>query len=124
MGWKVGNGSSIMLGVDPIAGMNSSFTLSLEFLSYLNDYGIITLNHAHNLREGSYSNSYWLTAEDMELASPWKEAWAHFTSDLSQGGVRITNQKDNLTCMFNKENGQVTEKIAYEFLLFFQIWKN
>ena len=51
----MGDGRSIMLGVDPIVGMNSTFALSSKLVSYLNDYGLITLNRARNLGGGSCS---------------------------------------------------------------------
>ena len=49
LGWKVGNGQKIRLGVDPIAGLNSSYLLSEDLRDYLVDYGISNLAEAHNL---------------------------------------------------------------------------
>ena len=43
LGWKVGNGQKIRLGIDPIAGMNSSYLLSEDLRGYLADYGITNL---------------------------------------------------------------------------------
>ena len=49
MGWKVWDNRSIMLGDDLISGINSTFSLSSDMVSYLNDYVLITFNHAHTL---------------------------------------------------------------------------
>ena len=47
LGWKVGNGQSIRIGVDPIAGLNSNFVLPEDLRIYLEDYDITTLMDAH-----------------------------------------------------------------------------
>ena len=44
LGWKGGDGESIKLGIDPIASLDTNYILSSKLLSYLNDYGICTLN--------------------------------------------------------------------------------
>ena len=41
--WKVGNSQKIRLGIDPIAGLNSSYFLSEDLRGYLADYGITNL---------------------------------------------------------------------------------
>ena len=56
-----------MLGIDSIARLNTNCILSPELLSYLNDYGVNTLNQARNTGEGIVSYSYWLTMNDLEL---------------------------------------------------------
>ena len=52
LGWKVGNGHSIRIGVDLIAGLNSDFVLPEDLRSYLEDYGITTLNDAQISNSG------------------------------------------------------------------------
>ena len=41
--WMVGDGNSIRVGLDPIAGMDTCFTLPGDLRDYLEDYGIISL---------------------------------------------------------------------------------
>ena len=67
LGSRVGDGCLIILGIYSIAGLNTNYMLSLELLTYLNNYGICTLNLVHNTGEGTATNSYWLTADDLEL---------------------------------------------------------
>ena len=67
LGWKVGNGKRIKIGVDPVAGLNSPFVLPEDLRSYLEDYGITSLYHARNFGVGASSQSYWLTVEDLKL---------------------------------------------------------
>ena len=46
LGWKVGNGLKIHLGVDPIADLDASYILLVDLRDYLDDYGISYLAHA------------------------------------------------------------------------------
>ena len=61
----MGDGRSVLIGVDPIIGYFSSPYLPLDLMEYLQDYGIKTLQDARNpLAE---ARNYWLSAEDLEL---------------------------------------------------------
>ena len=42
--WKVGRGSAVVIGVDPMIGMEYTFTLSGLVIIYLCDYGITMLD--------------------------------------------------------------------------------
>ena len=68
----MGDGERIELGVDPIDGLNSSFTLSDDLKEYLGDYGITFLHQARNLGVVSNSQSYWLTTYDLDLGGDWQ----------------------------------------------------
>ena len=47
LGWRVWNGRDIKIGVDPIAGSNSAYSLSEGLKYYLEDYGITSVADAH-----------------------------------------------------------------------------
>ena len=46
--WSMGNGNMIKLGIDPIAGLNISFTLSEDLRANILDYSIGFLSWARN----------------------------------------------------------------------------
>ena len=71
-GWCVGDGASIKIGVDPIAGLKYHLLLLDDLRAYLYYYGISNLSQARNDGEQSISSSYWLSAEDLELEGSWK----------------------------------------------------
>ena len=52
----MGNGKSINIGVDPIAGLKLDYVLLVELRSYLEDYGITTLVDAHNWESGPFAH--------------------------------------------------------------------
>ena len=80
LAWHVGNGQNILVGVDPIIGTHSLSDLPLGLREYLEDYGILSLNHAHNSLPGLHG--YWYLAEDLDIDGDWKIAWDDYTRCL------------------------------------------
>ena len=72
LGWKVGNGQCIMLGVDPIAGLNAPFMFFEGLREYICDFGIAHLFQDHNLEIGPDNQDYWYTAADLNLGCMWE----------------------------------------------------
>ena len=60
--WQVGNGSEVRVGADPIVGLGCSYILSDELRTFLEDYGIITLDQAKN-----HATGHWFSAEELDL---------------------------------------------------------
>ena len=58
LSWKVGDGLSIKLGIDPVIVMDSHCVLSDNLREYLTDYGLTTLHHIQNMGEGNIRKSY------------------------------------------------------------------
>ena len=73
LAWHVGNGQDILVGVDPIIGTHSLSDLPLGLRDYLEDFGIVSLNHAHNTLPGLHN--YWYSTEDLDIVGDWKLAW-------------------------------------------------
>ena len=61
--WKVGCGNSVLIGTDPIIGVQDFITFPAIFKEYLEDLDIISLSQAHNTFPGSHGYRY--TAEDL-----------------------------------------------------------
>ena len=73
LGWKVGNGLKIRLGVESIAGHNLQYLLSEELRGYLYDLGISNLAQAQNLDVCGLDGSNWYTASDLYLGGDWAD---------------------------------------------------
>ena len=106
------NGNDIYIGVDPIVGNSSPYSLLVELRSYLEDLDICTLSQTHNILPDS--QHYWYTAEDLGVAGDWKDAWDAYTGRLAQAGIHLTTQADSLAWDFNKKDGSLTTKLAYD----------
>ena len=108
VGWCVGDGASIKLGVDSIAGLKSYFLLFDDIRSYLYDCGIRNLSHSRNDGYQTMSSSYWLSAEDLEIEGVWKEEWTNYTRGIYHGGFRLNTLKERILWMHNKNDGEAT----------------
>ena len=65
LSWQVGDGKNVLLGIDPIIGLHSSFSLPEDLRTYLEDMNIYTLEQARNTLH--HAQNYWLTAEELDL---------------------------------------------------------
>ena len=53
----------------------------------------------------------------MGLDGAWKEAWNSYTEGLVLGGICLTTQSDSLVWDFNKKDGSISAKHAYECIV-------
>ena len=85
LGWKVGDGRYIKLGLDPIAGQSSSFLLSKGLGDYLTAYAFTHLYQIHNL--STNYQSYKLSASNLNLGGIWADQWTDYINGLAHGGI-------------------------------------
>ena len=110
--WQVGCGSEIIIGVDPVAGMHSSFTLPAEMREYLADYGISTLDQARN--HTSIADGYWFTAEELDLCAEWKSLCNSYINGLEFNRIRLKDSPDSLIWSHSNFVGQISAAKGYE----------
>ena len=89
LGWNVGDGRFISLGLDPIAGLSTSFFLSEGLRYHLIDYGFTHLHQIHNLNMSTCHQSYWYSAIDLDLGGIWAKQYTEYTKGLAHGGIRL-----------------------------------
>ena len=82
---------------------------------YLEDLGISTLSHAHNILPGQHH--YWYTAEDLCIVGEWKIAWDNFMRGLEFGRIRLNTQSDSLIWAHNKFDGFVSANLVYDCIV-------
>ena len=116
LGCKTGDGKLIKIGIDPIAGVSSDYTLPVDLRLYLEDYGIVTLADALNRGEGCSSSDYWISADDLELDGHWKAVWTNYIKGLMHGGIHINNHPDSLAWLYNQSSGTVKVNLMYDFI--------
>ena len=71
LGWKVGDGRKICLGVDPMEGLDALFSLPKDLRDYLADYRISYLMQAQKHDDLSQGFNGWYSAMDLDLGGHW-----------------------------------------------------
>ena len=66
LAWKVGCSNNVLIGIDPIIGVQDFITFPTIFKELLEDLDITSLSQAHNTLPGSHRYRY--TAEDLYVA--------------------------------------------------------
>ena len=93
------------IGIDPLVGMEGSSTLSQSLISYLHDYGIVTLDQVYTPCSKGALGSQWFSADDLEFGGSWKVEWDAYTSSMWSLGLKLSNGPDVLKWSFNKADG-------------------
>lgn len=110
--WHVGNGETIRVGLDPIVGMGSPYSLRNDLREYLEEYGILTLDQARNYSPDA--RYYRLSAEDLDLGGDWKLFWNNYISGLEYGKIRLNSQVESLLWSYKNYAGNLTAAFAYD----------
>ena len=105
------------MGIDPRAGLNSTFLLPEGLRDYLYDYGISHLNQARNLDPNSNHQSYWLSATDLDLDGIWVVQWTDYVKGLAHGGIILQETEDTLLWMHNKVSISISASLAYDLIV-------
>ena len=111
----MGNGNSILIGIDPIIGVQDFITFPVRFKEFLEDLDIVSLSQERNTLPGIHK--YWYTTEDLYVIGDWKIIWDSFTRSLEIGGIRLNTMSDSLIWDFNKHNGTNTAKLVYDCIV-------
>ena len=85
----MGNGTDVLIGIDPVIGVSTSLSLLDGLRTFLEDLDITTLSQARNTLPDS--QHYWYSAEDLCIAGAWKDAWEAYTRGLELGGIHLTS---------------------------------
>ena len=115
LAWQVGNGKSVLLGIDPIIGTQGLISFPAGFRDFLEDLDIVSLSQAHNTLPRLHK--YWYTAEELCIAGDWKLIWDSFTRILELGGIRLNTHSDSMIWAYNKNDGSVSTKLVYDSIV-------
>ena len=119
--WHVGNGETIRVGLDPIVGMGSPYSLPKDLWEYLEDYGILSLDQVRNYSPDA--RSYWLTADDLDLGGDWKLIWNSYISRLEHGRIRLKPGKTHYYGLSKIMQGiSLRPSLMIAYLIFYLIF--
>ena len=100
--WKVGNGVSIQVGINPIFGLDKSYSLSQSLVEYLQDFGLKNLNQVRIRCDFPTIGLYWFSTKDLDLFGDWyyeRERYIYLL--YLHRGLQLTEVEDRLVWSFN-----------------------
>ena len=111
--WKVGNSRNIMVGIDPIIGLEEDYKLSSNILNYLVDIGYTTLAQIRRPICRNRDCSYWLSTKYLGLIQESTSEWEAYIKNINLDGCRISMEEDSLIWSENLHTGNIYPKSTY-----------
>lgn len=128
LAWRINEGSSIHIGLDPWLGCGSMFGLPPDLIKFLTNRNIIVNAHVFDLGNSSIFNQAWLLAEHLRIHAQWKEEWEGYIVALIESYVCRKDGADALI-FTPTEHGTYSSKagypiihIAYRPLVLMDLW--
>lgn len=110
LGWQVGNGFQVWLGVKLVLGCDKILLLGTFIL--LHQMGYNYLNHAKNpLRSGS--TNYWLFSYEIGLSGEAGNDWNQYILKLSHASIALNYELDILKWSWQEDCGDIAAGHAY-----------
>ena len=93
---KVGNGRSVMVGIDPIIGPGEDLKFSTHITNYLAKIGYYTLAHIRRPLWIKRDYSYWYTTKYLGLVHDSANEWEDCIRILNLEACRLSAEEDSL----------------------------
>lgn len=114
--WRVGNGCSCLIGVDPVLGLEENYRLSDNLITSLNNRGLVSLNDIYDNHLSCISGNGWLES------LPWMNRdqvieWRSYIQAIKAAGILVSGSNDKLFWSSNTKEGSVTARSAYKRII-------
>jgi len=73
--WRIGNGTSVCIGIDPWPGSGNAHRLPEGLVLYLNNRGIKFLSQIGDQQNTTIFTQAWLNEQHWNLPIEWNEDW-------------------------------------------------
>jgi hypothetical protein len=111
--WHPGSGQQVAIGTDRIMGLEDISFLSPELISSLKQKNISFLSQAWNIEGRSGLSPTWYSHFDLDLSGPMENEWDRFIKVLTNSGVSIGDDRDNLMWTGGDHSGNLSSKNVY-----------
>jgi len=92
--WKIGSGSSVLVGIDSVVSGGLSYQLSAPLVNLFHNRGYTSLDHFCTF-SGDRRN-YWLSPGYFHLEEPYKQEWSNYVLMLNRMGISLRPTNDIL----------------------------
>jgi len=114
--WKIGNGNSVRIGIDPSTGSGNSHLLLVELIQHLNNRGIKFPGQIGDHQNTTFHTQDWLTNPQWLIPNEWSRIWQDYLQTLIESHIRLQNVEDELIWAHLKA-GQYTPKQGYDIII-------
>lgn len=114
--WRIGNGSSVRIGIDPWPGSGNAHNLPEGLVRHLNNSGIKYLSQIGEQQHSTIFSQAWLTDWQWNLPYEWNEDWKSYIQVLIESHIRLREEEDELIWAISK-TGQYSPKLGYNKLI-------
>jgi len=114
--WRIRNGHSARLGIDPWSGCGGRHRLPQELVTYLNHRGIKAIAQIADHENSDIFHQAWITAAQLNLPQRWHITWKEYCSALTESHIRIVEGPDELIWQ-QAESGRYTPKEGYKQII-------
>jgi len=94
--WRIRNGNSVRIGVDPWVGYGISHRLSEDLITHLHNRGITHMNQIGESANSTFLQQAWATHRVLEIPAQWQNEWQAYFDALTQAHVRLTEGPDEI----------------------------
>lgn len=99
LAWKLGKGSKIRLGKDPVVGLDTSYKLSEGLIKELNDRGIKRLCQFASYGNVNLIGTSWKSTTELNLQNHYKDWRNEYIWGLKHSGIQFVDREDKLVCL-------------------------
>jgi hypothetical protein len=114
--WKPGNGTSILIGLDKIMGIDNSSLLSLELRGVLKACNITFLYQASAQASLGFIANQWKTNKELELTGNLAVEWLSYCKALILSGIQLQPIDDLLIWTGGDHSRVLTVRNVYNAL--------
>lgn len=115
LGWTVGRGTQVYVGIDPILGLGGDYKLSHDLISALHRFDIYVLKQASSLHISGFT--HWSSPNELRLDPLLHAEWELYINRLFQAGIILSQEEDKISWVYNKKYGNVSAQLAYDCLM-------
>eukprot|EP00253_Pinus_taeda_P028493 PITA_28493 len=114
--WKIGNGNSVRIGIDPWTGSDNSHLLPVGLIQHINKQGIKFLGQIGDQQNTTFRTQAWLTDPHWHIPYEWSRFWQNYLQALTKSHVRLWNVEDELIWAHSKAE-KYTPKQGYDIII-------
>lgn len=118
--WKIGNGTELLVGVDPFIGDKGIYRLPRDLIAELHNRRLMVLSQFF-ISGRDVPSECWRSAADLNLPLRWHMEWDRYVTKLAFSGIRLGVSPDQLVWDSPGSMGILSVRNAYNTMASFKL---